>query len=453
MGKERRERDEFAVLLEKVPEDTAKELCAELDKLIPEYALRADAINAADGGDKPYHKGPHSREMSADAARIRKNASHFFADDESAALELYVKLVQAIHAAHDIVQGKGSGENERLSAEDFIKQFHVILERINYKGSVRKSLQTAVNEFARRLIIDGTVMNFTTYKQPFIQKCLDGDLPDSPLLALGCLHIAMNDTTRMLSLPDMFSDPIALRALRSQYRALKNNMLIRTLRSTVFRKGADLYTHVKSNLRKGVDLYTPVKNKLKKAMNSLRAMSKDPEFDNLPPDQLMATLSFMHLFGQNLRINSEFDNKSIGAALFRRHMDVGVSEFDTETANATYDFIMQKMDADLGEGGFCQGMRWTEAGVPRINSNFREKYGIDFDVLDNTYPTLWADYILNARLVLSDIRARVSILSGTEQDKFKRQFVEQSLAIARNQTGLFMMKDDQQRRHYSYSAL
>lgn len=434
-------KDPFAAVLESVPEDVARRLCAELDKLIPEYARQADAINIKDHGNKPYHRGPHSREMSADAAMIKKNASHFFTDKEGIALELYVKLVQAIHAAHDIVQGHGTlgdGENEGLSAEDFIHKFDSILKRINYTADESKQLQTSVNEFATKLIVDGTTFNFKTFQQPFITKCLKGELPDSPLLALGCLHIAINDTTRMLNLPEMLSDSAAVVALRNQYKALRSNMLVRTLVTITEKKGAALYTHVRRNLR-------PTKQ-------SLRAMTIDPDFDNLSPGKLMPILAFMHLFGQNLRANSEFDTKSVGAAIFREYICTEMPKLDKKQINATYDFIMDKMTADVSENSFCQGMRWTESGIDRINAKFKEKYHVDFNVFNSTYEYVWQDYILNARLVISNIKMRVNNLSGAEQDKLKRMFVVQCLYMARNQTGLFIMEDDEKRARSSFST-
>ena len=95
------ERDVLCALFAKIPTETALKLTEALDELSKKYIKEADDINNDDVYS--YHHARHAAEMYFDTQLIKEAAREFF--DNETQLNLYLKLVQCMHAVHDIVQG------------------------------------------------------------------------------------------------------------------------------------------------------------------------------------------------------------------------------------------------------------------------------------------------------------------------------------------------------------
>ena len=331
--------------------------------------------------------------------------------------------------------------NERLSAKRFKEDFAAMLNNVctvaalnDKKNSSpqklpltwQEDLLKTSKELADLVIIDGTYFMFADKKTKAHKDFLEGKtINDSPTITLAMLTISLNDTSRMLTIETMLNDPTYSSVFRRQMRILRDNSIIRMF---LAKRTPGLLS--------------------KKAPGDFYKATRSSLVPVVSDQKIAPLLSFIQLFGQNLRVACEFDQKSPVAKAFRTYINKGIlPDYNGYSIADAFQLVIDKMDAELREKGFCEGMQWTEKGIEHMNTQFihqfgeRFKLGFGFSIFKSPYKEAWREYIQNARDVIATIKKTAeSITDPQEKTKFQQEIVMASLEIARNQAGLFLKK-------------
>ena len=170
------------------------------------------SANKIDPGS--YHTYPHGVEMSTDpgefsASYYRQNcASNFEA-------RLWLVMVDAIGAAHDIIQGKAPPINERESAVIFIDEMQKMMNNFieanknnlttDQKAALEKFRDNAIPFLANECLINATYLLFNSGKRDFsnilhqVHEIISPNTPEfygNTKLAAAVMSVALSDTRR-----------------------------------------------------------------------------------------------------------------------------------------------------------------------------------------------------------------------------------------------------------------
>lgn len=371
-----------------------------------------------------YHTELHALEMYNDAKYIKRLTRQLLPSEVSdKKIELLSKLIQCMHAVHDIVQDAGFGANEVQSYEIFKTDLIKLMRMIGMDE--KNTCVQNLCDMASQVIVDGTLMVFT-------EKATEGELkfmsptaknPKSLLATLAMLKTSANDTARMVNLPAMLKDEDDRKALNKQYQSLKDNPIIKMLFDVLQTPQAS----VRSNIDKNLRMYQ-------------NQVNSDKDFDGLQDSNVIPILSFMQLMGQNLRFMREVRKNDVkfvtpySDAIMLRQSTKGL----TDDVEAAYEYIMKNMETEVAEKGFSGGMATKKCTLASINEKFKKLFGLN--IFESGNQNVWADYVQNSKKVLEKIRTQEQKFAGNPQgaSNFKKEIVDAFALIGRNQTGIFI---------------
>ncbi|MCS5710414.1 hypothetical protein [Candidatus Berkiella aquae] len=357
-----------------------------------------------------YHRAPHGAEMRKDAELFlqQKNMQALFLEPHHRLL--FIKMAEAAHAMHDVIQEFGPLKNEIKSYLVFIahcKQiFSDAFDSQLLSETERDALYTASKIFGWEVIVVGTIFDFKE-KMPLIdilnKKSVQEQLQDTPTTskalypaqpdpAIGCAAFAAgkNDTRRMEVVLDNYLTDAGLKALiNEQFEATggANNTF-------------------------------------------MRFMAANPQCTE------RELIAFRHMLGQNCRMICEIkthfakNNDDVEFAEFFANLIAKASEqfdkvqweslkslfaeLDDETLSDYYQKIIASFEGPFGEIAFAKGLNSTI--LNDSISNFNQLYP-EYAFTRSKSNELWGRYAEVLEAFIPHLKAQIGQTTNGKTDK------------------------------------
>jgi hypothetical protein len=291
-----------------------------------------------------YHFYGHGKEMSEDPGNLTKNI--IIGDDVG---KLLINTINALGAAHDIIQDSGSPKNEKLSAEIFVtqtqKMIDDLIEANNYSDKTINILQNfrdlAIPFLAEECIVNATYLLFANDKRDFDN-------------ILTQVHNVMEQAHI-----ETHGQPLKSMTISKEIRAMKLAMALADTRRS----------EIKSVLRKHVTLDTILLDEqnnqapliqLLVAAGILNKGEKIPS--TLQPnknaeEKLMRIEGFLLRLGQNIRMTSELAvHHKKDPSRKQLIQDIRSNKMIQTDCKNEFESFLNTIEGDYGEAAFAKAL-------------------------------------------------------------------------------------------------